>query len=436
MARDQLERDLEAEIARIPLIDPHTHIDPHSPASRSLDDILGYHYYTELAHSVGLDVVSKDEQLERVLTPKAARDENRRPSPFDPTFPPRERVRAIFEHMDRFDNTAQYSWFLEIARTFLGFEGDRLTVSDSDRLFDTAERVFAQPDWPDQVLRASNVEKVFLTNEFDDTLSGFDTEKYIPCLRTDALVFDFDKREVQQRLERATGVPSKGPGELPSEAALGRLFEHFVKHGAKACAISLPPAFRVPDQPQDRLSSRMWSQKSVLYALAQKCREFGLAFDLMIGVNRYVYAWGVPKGQDLFDGRCSLIQYAGLFNEFPEVTFCVSVLSSSLNQELASYSWIFPNVVTSGHWWYSNIPAYIETDLRARLQAVPKTKQIGYYSDMYKLEFALPKYNMYRRILARVLADDFVREGKLTETGAVDLARLLLRDNVKRIFKV
>jgi glucuronate isomerase len=55
---------------------------------------------------------------------------------------------------------------------------------------------------------------------------------------------------------------------------------------------------------------------------------------------------------------------------------------------------------------------------------------------MYKLEFGLPKFNMYRRILARVLADDFVRPGILTEEGAVALARLLLRDNARRIFRV
>ena len=30
-----------------------------------------------------------------------------------------------------------------------------------------------------------------------------------------------------------------------------------------------------------------------------------------------------------------------------------------------------------------------------------RTKQIGYYSDMYKLEFALPKFAMYKRILAK-----------------------------------
>src|SRR5205823_911138 len=104
--------------------------------------------------------------------------------------------------------------------------------------------------------------------------------------------------------------------------------------------------------------------------------------------------------------------------------------------ELASYAWIFPNVVTSGHWWYSNIPVHIERDTRARLQAVPKTKQVGYYSDMYKLEFGLPKFNMYRRVLAKVLADDFVRPAVLTETRAVALGRQLLRDIVQRIFKV
>jgi glucuronate isomerase len=156
----------------------------------------------------------------------------------------------------------------------------------------------------------------------------------------------------------------------------------------------------------------------------------------MIGVNRRVYRAGVHQGQDLFDQRTSLSQFAELFNAFPEVTFCESVLSSPQNQELASYSWIFPKVVTSGHWWYANVPALIEIDARTRFQAVPKTKQLGYYSDAYKLEFVLPKYNMYRRILARVLVNDFVRTRIYTEQEALEFARLILRENAKRIFEV
>src|SRR6516225_6909645 len=99
--------DLQAlydEICRIPLIDPHTHIDPLRPAARTLADILGYHYYTELAHAAGMD--------------KAALD----------VADPRERVRAVLYHMSRFDNTAPHLWFMEIARAFFNFQGGRLTI--------------------------------------------------------------------------------------------------------------------------------------------------------------------------------------------------------------------------------------------------------------------------------------------------------------------
>ena len=82
MPMDSLVRELFTEICRIPLIDPHSHINPHRPASRTLDDILGYHYYTELAHSVGMDQ-----------------------KPLASDVEPRQRVRTILSYMDRFDNT-------------------------------------------------------------------------------------------------------------------------------------------------------------------------------------------------------------------------------------------------------------------------------------------------------------------------------------------
>jgi glucuronate isomerase len=34
--------------------------------------------------------------------------------------PPRERVREIVRFMDRYDNTAQYGWFVDIARRSSG----------------------------------------------------------------------------------------------------------------------------------------------------------------------------------------------------------------------------------------------------------------------------------------------------------------------------
>ncbi|HEV7222743.1 MAG TPA: glucuronate isomerase [Pirellulales bacterium] len=420
--RNRLFEQLDALV----LIDPHTHINPHAPASTTLADILGYHYYTELAHSAGLP---KD----RIEAPR---------------LDPKEKVGRLVEALGPLENTIQYSWLIEMLRAFFAFEYELLTVDNWEPLYDAAAARMRQPGWATEVLWRSKLEAVFLTNDFDDPLEGFDTQLYVPCLRTDDLVFRLAKKDVRQRLEKASGCSVGNAAAL--RRAIGQRFEHFASHGAKACAISLPPDFapqRVEPAAAEAAVEAVFSQgpaapverrrelsNFVFWTLAEFCAEHRLPFDLMIGVNRAVYAAGVYQGQDLYDSRVSLIQYRELFNAFPQVTFPISVLASVTNQELTSYSWIFPNVVTNGHWWYSNTPTYIEHDASARLEAVPRTKQIGYYSDMYKLEFGLPKFAMYKRILAKILAERWVIDRGWSEERAVAFGRQVLRGNVERIF--
>lgn len=423
-----LRQRLFSELDALVLIDPHTHINPHAPASKTLADVLGYHYYTELAHSAGL---AKDRIEETGISPK-------------------EQVGRLVQALGPLENTIQYSWFMEMLQKLFHVHAERLTLDNWESVYDATAARMSAPDWAEQVLARSRLEAVFLTNDFDDPLTGFDTRLYIPCLRTDDLVFHLAKREVQERLQRATGQALRTVSTL--RAAIGSLFEHFQAHGAKACAISLPPDFaprKVEAAHAEAALAAVLSQGAaaaavekdnlahfVFWTLAEFCAETRLPFDLMIGVNRGVYAQGVYQGQDLYDSRVSLIQYRELFNAFPQVTFPVSVLASVTSQELASYSWIFPNVVTNGHWWYSNTPTFIEHDAAARLEAVPSTKQIAYYSDMYKLEFALPKFAMYKRILAKILAERFVIDREWTEERAVDFGRQVLRGNVERIFSL
>jgi glucuronate isomerase len=422
-----LRKRLFDELHQLVLVDPHTHINPLDPASHTLADILGYHYYTELAHSAGMP----RDQIE------------------EPGLDGRTKVRRLIENLGPLDNTVQYSWLIEMAQTFFGLEGDAVTTNNWQGLYDAAQTLMSQADWPQQVLAKSKLEAVFLTNEFDDPLAGFDTNVYIPCLRTDDLVFHLAKPEVRQRLEKASGTAPSDAQSL--RRAIGALFVHFKTHGARACAISLPPDFAPHKVSLARANTALAainaddiyaaaSHKNaighfVFWTLAEMCAEYKLPFDLMIGVNRGVYEAGVHQGRDLYDSRVSLIQYQELLNAFPQVTFPISVLASVTNQELTSFAWIFPNVVTNGHWWYSNTPTFIEHDLAARLEAVPRTKQIAYYSDMYKLEFALPKFNMFKRILAKVLAEKFVIDRNWSEEQAVELGTQVLRGNTERIFR-
>lgn len=416
-----------AALRQITLIDPHTHINPHDPASHTLADLLGYHYYTELAHAAGMP----KEQIE------------------SPELSPRELVGRLVSGLGQLTNTAQFSWLVDICRRFYGFEYDSLTPENWQGLFDASETKMASADWPSSVLQQSGVEAVFLTNDFDDALEGFDTRVYIPCLRTDDLVFQLAKPEVRERLEASSGVSLDGSlGRLRD--ALDQRFGHFVARGARACAISLPPDFSPAPVTDGRAATALSAvlrhgmgadpahrealARRVFWTIAELCDAHGIPFDLMIGVNRNVYREGVHQGRDLYDSRVSLIQYAELFNAFPQVKFPVSVLASVTNQELVSYAWIFPNVLTNGHWWYSNTPTFIRRDAAARLEAVPRNKQIAYYSDAYKLEFIAPKFDMYRQVLANILADDFVLARGWSEEHAIALGRQVLRGNVESIF--
>src|SRR3954462_8251917 len=213
-----LTQSLLAAIESIPILDSHSHIDPLCPTARGLDDLLGYHYYTELAHSAGMDQASLAANVDS-----------------------RERCRAILKFSERFDTTVQHGWLVEIARTYLGFAGERLTADDVNALFDKAAKVFAQPDWEQQVWKKTKLERVFLTNAFDDFLEGFDTKRYVPCLRTDDIVFHLGQVSVRERLATATGIVVGDM--LTQRSALRRIFARFAGMGAAACAISLSPDF-------------------------------------------------------------------------------------------------------------------------------------------------------------------------------------------------
>src|SRR5207253_3852621 len=87
------------ELNRIRLIDPHSHINPHAPAAKTLADILGYHYYTELAHAAGLA-----REIIEV-----------------PGLDPKERVARLVPGLRDIENTVQYNWLVGLCRAFFHF---------------------------------------------------------------------------------------------------------------------------------------------------------------------------------------------------------------------------------------------------------------------------------------------------------------------------
>src|SRR3982750_260764 len=121
-------RRLEAELEKIPLVDPHSHINPHAPAARSLADLLGYHYYTELAHAAGMPKAELDAQ-DRVL------------------------VENIGRWLPALANTAQYGWLVHLAQAFFGYQKETIGPGDIGGLFDAVEKRTTAENWTDEVFR-------------------------------------------------------------------------------------------------------------------------------------------------------------------------------------------------------------------------------------------------------------------------------------------
>ena len=153
---------IHGELSRHPHIDPHSHIEPKAAAARGLEDILGYHYFTELAHSAGVP----REQIE------------------GEGVPAEPRLDAVVGGLSKFSNTVQHSWLLKIARDLFGFEHAAVTLENWRELDASIRRLTADASWENRVLAESRIEAVFLTNDFDGgeelrlEYPGYGTEFY------------------------------------------------------------------------------------------------------------------------------------------------------------------------------------------------------------------------------------------------------------------
>ena len=292
-------------------------------------------------------------------TPSSPTPRGCRPTWSPPSSTPRAASATWPSYLDRIDNTVQYSWLLEIARTFLGFTttGSPRRRSTTCTTGPTTRRDGAglgpqvwdedQPrgGLPDQRLRRP--------------------ARRLRHARVRPLPAD---RRPGLQAPRAADARAAAAGDRTSTSrttptlrqAIGALFEHFVgtgrgpapspcrptspRRGRRPSGPSTPdPPGPAPDGPPARRArrdppARLLDAGRVLRRVPPAVRPDDRRDPQRLPGRRH-------QGPDLFDRRVSLHQYRELFNHFPGVTFPVSTLSPDARTELVAYAWIFPNVV-------------------------------------------------------------------------------------------
>jgi len=419
--RSELAKRLEVEISKMPIIDTHTHLQHRTPSAKLIGNIFSYHYIKMELSTAGMDV-------EKLM---------------NDSIPPDIRMRNALPFIPRIRNTTTWWGFMTICRA-LGFEDSTIHEGNWQDLCRVASDTMQSEHWYRKALDSINIRRSFLTNLPDEDLEGYDREAFVPSLRTDEWVWDIQEKSVRQRLETLTNSSISSLKDL--KASIYKVAENFVILGAASMAISLPPdfkAFAVAESDAEWLYDRILQGKRlsdvelarlqtyILYSLFGVCDELCLPFQLMLGVDRKVHRrleW------DGFSTDMGMIKtFRDALNRFPNVKFIFSILNTVLTHELAIYAKTFANCYAAGHWWYTFYPDIIKQMILERLQAVPYTKLIGWYSDSYYVEWTIAKIKLYIRTLAAALAE-LVEDGYISEKLALEIARALLRDNNREIF--
>jgi glucuronate isomerase len=121
----------------------------------------------------------------------------------------------------------------------------------------------------------------------------------------------------------------------------------------------------------------------------------------------------------------TLAALAGMIARHPKLSFQCFLSSAHANQTLCTLARELPNFSLAGFWWHNFFPAFIERVMRERLDMLAATRQIGFFSDAYTIEWSYAKAVIVRRILSRVLAGK-VLLGQYDRQEALAVARKTL----------
>lgn len=121
----------------------------------------------------------------------------------------------------------------------------------------------------------------------------------------------------------------------------------------------------------------------------------------------------------------TLAQLAEMIGRHPRLRFQGFVSSRHANQSLCTLARELPNFSLAGFWWHNFFPGTIRQVLSERLDMLPLSKQVGFFSDAYCVEWVFGKAMIVRKQMAQVLAEK-VLQGQYTFEDAVGIARAIL----------
>lgn len=449
-------RSLYEEVAELPLVCPHTHVDPALFATdQAFPDptallITPDHYLLRMLYSqgVGLEELGR---LPRSGEPAPAAD-------------PRAVWQRFWDHWHLFRGTPSRMWIEHQLRAVFAIKTE-LGADTADVVYDELAERLASPEFrPRALFERFGIEVLATTDDAAGELAhhqalgdGQWNGRVIPTFRPDDVV-DPSKPGWRQALKRLAMLTGEDVGTYEGylaalrarRAAFAGLGATATDHGEETAQTAWLPDGEAARIYRDALSSPLDGETAgkfrahMLMESACMSAEDGLVMQLHAGSvrnhHRGLYerfgpdvGADIPTRTDFVHGLAPLLNELGTHPRFRLVVFTLD--ESTYSRELAPLAGHYPALRLGPPWWFFDSPAGMRRHREAVVETAGFSNLAGFNDDARGFTSIPVRHDMARRVDSGYLAR-LVAEHQLGMDEARDVARLLAYDLVRDTYRL
>lgn len=436
------------------IISPHGHVDARLLAEdEPFRDPAGLlitpdHYVTRLLHANGIP-------LDKLGVGRGELDD----------ADARAVWRIVCENWAVFSGTPVRYWFeVELAEIFGVTEAP--SARNADTLYDHIADRLRRPEYrPRRLYERFGIDVLATTDDPCDDLSAHArlssdpawSGRVVPTFRPDRYLEPAAPGwlEALDRLAEVSGIET---GDYAGYVrALEARRHYFIAHGATAADHShedvrtdpLPPqdaerVFRAARAGTATAAQAVALRRHMLFEMARMSTDDGLVMMLHPAIRRNHHrptaaSFGPDTGHDIplrvefTDALRPLLENFGTHPNLNLVLFTVD--ETTYSREIAPLAGFYPSVFVGAPWWFLDAPDAIRRFQSAVVDTAGYRKLAGFVDDTRAYCSIPARHDMARRLDAAGLARA-VSEHRLAEDEAVTIARELVREQPRRVFKL
>ena len=429
---NQLSLKMEAALAEVTMLDPHTHLVGGKLGARGLHDVLLYHMVITDLYAAGCPTGARLTQFPQ--WPDAAECHT-------------NLVEAL-PYLPHIRNTSSF-WAVRRILADLYDWRDPITADNWRRLDSRIRERAEDRSWHHEILDRLRIRRT--GTEIARRGSGADDERLQYALEwgffTRCQWGEFDPALYE--LERCWGKspaspsPSGAGARPPTERTIRTLEDVYAAIAHYADSIPYDQIISTATHISTDINYRPISDSEMTAALTRRAQSGPVERDiyasyiheaflsaLELHTDKIVFQFSLgaeplPHETSSRLSQTTIAQLAEMIGRHPRLRFQCFLASRHANQSLCTLARELPNLSLAGYWWHNFFPDTIRQIISERLDMLPLNKQIGFFSDAYCVEWTYGKAILVRKQLARVLAEK-IEQTQFTFDEAVGVARAIL----------